>query len=102
MKQPNPSVKCQSCKGTGLAEMADSLAETLGRFKAKPLSAHDLYDPDAGVTINAMNNRLEKLRVAGFLSRNRIGRHWFYAKKGGAAQRKTQPKKAAGNPIPFL
>lgn len=33
-----------------------------------------------GISVNAINNRLEKLRVMGFVSRTREGKFWRYSK----------------------
>lgn len=85
-KQPHLT-KCPTCKGTGTVELEGALLETLSKFKTPKtrLSANDLHDPGAGITKNAMNNRLEKLRKMDLLGRERAGRVWTYYKPDGEA-----------------
>lgn len=77
---------CPTCQGTGKVELEGALRETLARFTSKSLrlSANDLHEPSSGITKNAMNNRVEKLRRMGLLSRTRAGRVWIYSRADGA------------------
>jgi hypothetical protein len=91
-KQPHLT-KCPTCKGSGTVELEGALLETLSRFKTPKtrLSANDLHDPASGITKNAMNNRLEKLRKMDLLGRERAGRVWTYYKPDGEAPAAAQP-----------
>lgn len=71
--------QCTSCRGTGKVSLEGALLDTLSKFSGKTrLTCADLHDPGRGVTKNATNNRLEKLRGFGLLLRERKGREWSY------------------------
>lgn len=75
-----PNVACQKCNGTGQIAMSDELLATLQAVDRRS-SVEDVIK-----TIGwkhhptAINNRLEFLREAGFVTRAREGRQWIYSK----------------------
>lgn len=74
-------VTCPKCCGTGLAEIDESLLETLTRIKmrkSKSAVAEELRWNTDGVTINAVSNRLKKLLQLGLVTRKRKGKYWIY------------------------
>lgn len=73
-----PITTCQECNGTGKAQLSEPLTETLSYLGRRHLHAAQLQIP--GVTPNAINNRLEKLRELGFVQRVRQGRFMIYSR----------------------
>lgn len=75
-----PNIACQKCEGTGQVAMSDELLATL-QAVGRHSSVEDVikkvgwkHHP------TAINNRLEFLRDAGFVTRTREGRAWIYSK----------------------
>lgn len=81
MKQMNPILTpCSTCNGTGQVALAASQVELLGRFKkGQRMSVRAVHALQPGGTVNALNNRLEKLRSHGLLIRERDGREFLYS-----------------------
>lgn len=74
-------IACDKCGGRGIVELSDSLDETLSLVpKRGTISAHELAAKIPGITANAQNNRLEKLRALGFVTRTRAGKFWRYSR----------------------
>ena len=75
-----PRVACSACDGTGATTLVPSLFRVLKMLhKRGPSTATDLVRIEA-IAHTAMNNRLEKLRLLGLVTRNRVdGRSWEYS-----------------------
>lgn len=71
--------KCRRCCGTGVEPLTDAYTRTLALFSSADveLTAAGVAHYDA-CTPNAANNRLEKLRDRGLLTRTKDGRQWAY------------------------
>lgn len=79
MKKP-PRMKCEECNGEGSVELKPELAETLAHFVPQAmLTAAEIHKRDPKHKQTAINNRLEKLRLANFLERQKRGRFWKYS-----------------------
>lgn len=76
-----PMIQCTHCAGRGTVELPERLQETLNAV-GRGCTTDDLQRKIPAVTPTAQNNRLEMLRNLGFLTRNRVGKFWFYAKTG--------------------
>lgn len=62
-------------------ELQEPLLETLKLIpKTGATTAHKLAARIHGVSSNAQNNRLERLRKLGFLTRHREGKFWMYSR----------------------
>jgi hypothetical protein len=75
-------IVCASCDGAGKTPLPDELQTTLDMFAGKArFTAADLHTKaQDSVSVNAMNNRVERLRGLGLLTRSRQGRNWLYAR----------------------
>jgi hypothetical protein len=74
-------ITCDKCNGSGHMELPEALAETLDSIPRRgTVTAFYLHGKLPGVTPNAQNNRLEKLRELGFLKRERSGKFWLYSR----------------------
>lgn len=75
-------VECDQCNGTGSMPLQEALKETLEQVPRgfKGITSYDLRQRIPGISPNAQNNRLEKLRKAGFVSRHRDGKFWRYCR----------------------
>lgn len=73
---------CPECHGTGARPLPEHLAETIRLFargqKRIASEVHKALKLD--VTVSAMNARLEDLRKAGLLKRERKGKTWVYSR----------------------
>lgn len=81
MKRRTPQIPCDTCDGRGTVDLDGVLAETLAMFlkRSTRLTAHDIAPQLKGeVKTTAVNNRLEKLRILGFLHREKCGRFQVY------------------------
>lgn len=75
----DPTMPCPKCDGKGTCSLPTVLRETLDSFGSRSiLSAVNLVEASKAVTHSALNNRLEKLRTLGFLTRERDGKLWKY------------------------
>lgn len=75
-----PEMECQACGGSGKQSLSDELFSTfqaIGHGATAETILKKLTD-EVGTT--AINNRLERLRAAGFLTRTKIGKFWRYSK----------------------
>lgn len=78
---------CGRCGGTGTMPMPEWLSETLALIPRKSaVTTADIGRKIPGVTRNAQNNRLECLRLLGFVSRERRGKFWLYRKTSAQKQ----------------
>jgi hypothetical protein len=81
---PSPSMPCPKCKGTGRAELSEALHATLsfvrqsGTCSAAQLSQAMNSVGKYQFHPTAYNNRLEELRRAGLVVRERFGKTWLY------------------------
>ena len=78
MKQ---KIKCRRCDGKGEVELDALLAGTLHILKELKLAtAYDFWhDHDTeNISITAFNKRLERLRHAGLVKREKRGKAWAY------------------------
>ena len=84
-RRSNPAVRvpCSSCGGTGHVPLVPSLSETLDALRDGPRTAESLAHELNVWNTTAMNNRLEKLRALGLVSRVRVVRGYVYAARGG-------------------
>lgn len=82
MSKPT-EIKCNSCGGTGTVEMPEELTETLSMFRGKVCySAAELSEKTGGrVKHTAFNRRLERLRELRMITRERIGKTFYYSRK---------------------
>lgn len=75
-----PTVACAHCDGTGRVPLVPSLAMTLIRLRAMGPTRPGALARSLGTGSTAMNNRLEKLRALGLVTRERHPqRGWIYA-----------------------
>jgi hypothetical protein len=82
-KSPKPAVHihCSRCEGTGRVPLVPSLDETLRALARGPRTPSELSDA-LDVPGTAMNNRLEKLRALGLVTRwHAVSRGYVYAAK---------------------
>jgi len=76
-----PSILCPSCSGSGRSPLPEHLAETFALIPRRGSTcAEKLHDQLPGASPNAQNNRLEKLRALGLVSRVRDGKRWKYSR----------------------
>lgn len=62
-------------------QLPEPLAETIGLIpKNGTITAHEIHQQIDGVSPNAQNNRLERLRALGFVKRARFGKFWRYSR----------------------
>jgi len=75
-----PLAKCPKCKGTGVAQIAITLAITYARFaNGSRLSALMVHQQGAeGKTVNGVYCRLNMLFNLGLLEKEKEGRVWYY------------------------
>jgi len=80
MKQQRPKVTCPECGGYGEVDMPEPYWQVLGILRAGGgRTAGELAEKIGnGIRVTAVNNRLEWLRAAGFVRREREGRNWRY------------------------
>ncbi len=80
-KKTPTMIECPTCKTPAKVPLGDELQATLDRIKPKmAFTAAQLHEKSKDcVSVNAMNNRLEKLRELSLLTRTRRGRNWLYA-----------------------
>lgn len=73
-------ITCDKCEGKGTMEMPEGLLETLALIPKKAgVTTEEIHGKIPGITRNAQNNRLEKLRALGFVKRIREGKFWRYS-----------------------
>lgn len=79
-----PRIICPTCHSSGTILLGDAHFETLQKFKhQKQWTAPGLHKVATdGVTVGAINNRMEDLRKLGFLGRTRSGKVWIYFRTG--------------------
>lgn len=78
-KQMNPPlVTCHTCHGSGQEKLQEGLLETLQSLGKSEAAACEIVAE--GVSVNAVNNRLERLRAMGFVKRRRAGKFWLYSR----------------------
>ncbi len=81
-----PKIKCRECGGKGKVEMPEELWIVLFSLDGHPMTAAEvlegLNNMGEYISVNAVNNRLERLRKFGFLVRKKRGRSWVYQEKG--------------------
>lgn len=74
-----PVMPCPTCQTEGYIALSDGLEFTLNEVVSTPwVSASELLDRHTGISVTAINNRLEHLRELGFLIRQRRGKSWIY------------------------
>jgi predicted transcriptional regulator len=71
------TITCTTCDGKGIMPLPESLAQTLSEMRGKTTS-EKLAKKIPGVSRNAQNNRLEKLRRLNLVTRERHGKEWIY------------------------
>ncbi len=72
---------CDKCNGSGRIALSEHLQETLSLVqRGSNLCADDLHEILPNITRNAQNNRLERLRGLGLLTRTRHGKFWRYSR----------------------
>jgi len=72
---------CPTCNGHGESPLPEHLAETFALIpKRGSTCAEALHEQLPGASPNAQNNRLEKLRALGLVSRVRDGKRWKYSR----------------------
>lgn len=79
------NIRCTHCDGTGFVDIPFELKVALSYVKAnKNATARGLYSISTGETITrtAANQRLERLRRAGLVTRQLSGREYVYSLKG--------------------
>lgn len=64
-----PLIKCECCNGTGKEEIADHLWRTLKQIMARKVPTSRAELEEAGITPNAINNRLIWLEKRGLIKR---------------------------------
>lgn len=70
---------CPRCGGSGEIELPLDLLEIFSKIsKSGKATARALHADLTGITCSAVNNKLERLRKAGFVTRQRDGRAWYY------------------------
>lgn len=76
----SPTIRCKACNGTGNAPLGDELKTTLALFgRHSFFTAKQVHDDTIEkLSLPAINNRLETLRRAGLLGREKQGRAWRY------------------------
>lgn len=73
------TIPCEVCGGTGKRPLHESLRQTLSALPKKGfVVAQDLKF--SGVGTNGVNNRLERLREFGFVTREKFGKYWRYSR----------------------
>lgn len=73
------NARCPKCGGTGTVQMGDGYAGVLDALrKCGPKTVRELAFIFPRVRATAMNNRLEYLRAAGLVKREREGIAWIY------------------------
>jgi len=77
------TIPCPKCNGSGRVFLPCLLNAVRQRLRGGR-TAPELLDQFPGVGVTALNNRLEKLRALGLVTRKREGRAWRYwaAKRG--------------------
>lgn len=81
----HPTITCHHCEGSGRIELPDSLLNVLFTFRGLSGVTRNAGDVHAMLSryestgIRSVNNRLERLRKAGFLTRARHGKFWRYS-----------------------
>lgn len=88
-----PSMKhlidCPGCEGSGKVELHEHLRETLDWIPSRgATSAYELLNehPHVGQP-SAFNNRLERLRGLGLVTRQRHGKTWLYSRAIAATKK---------------
>lgn len=77
-------IPCPECHGKGEVPLPEWAVEVMALFKPKnaELTSEQVSEKTGDeVTLNAINNRLERLRDLHFLKRRRVGKWWHYSKK---------------------
>lgn len=75
-------VQCDTCEGTGKTPLSEHLKNTLALVGRKGRTAEQIRAASgetAWTSINAFNNRLEKLRALGLVGRHREGKFYYYS-----------------------
>lgn len=76
-----PEIKCPECKGSGRIRLPIFLMQTLYMIpKGGSVTATELAKTHRDVAATAFNNRLERLRLLGFATRERDGKFWRYSR----------------------
>lgn len=88
-----PSIKCPECAGVGTVPLPEHLEQTLAALGGRTKPAE--YLSGAGLTINAISNRLADLLKLGLVTRHKEGRQWFYR-----AARKAKPSESNKPQVP--
>lgn len=67
---PSEEITCPRCSGRGVIPLSEELQETLSALRALAVTKSHLTAPvlamQLGITTSAANNRLNKLKAAGF------------------------------------
>ncbi len=72
-------ISCNYCGGSSKIPLPRHLEKTLRVLMRKECTSEDVRRAvGKGVTRNAMNNRLEDLRMYGFVQRTKRGKEWVY------------------------
>jgi len=78
--KPRPKIKCRKCNGKGRVELDPILFGTLHVLtEFKSATAQHFFDElkEANISITAYNKRLERLRKAGLVKRQRDKKTWY-------------------------
>lgn len=80
---------CRKCDGTGQVPLDPSLEAALSALSKFPNSTSPhlhakMFSGGTALSINAINNRLEKLRSMNLVGRRKSGIAWEYSVKKGA------------------
>lgn len=78
-----PLVPCLCCNGSGKMQLPSSLWDTLLALKRRrnAHAAELLPFINDEVDATAINNRLERLRALGFVTRRKRSKFWIYSPK---------------------
>lgn len=75
-------ITCDHCRGKGQIPLHESLAATLKFVRNGRRTAEQIHaaSGEAGfIAVTAINNRLERLRSYGLVTRHREGKYFHYA-----------------------
>jgi hypothetical protein len=83
MQMKQTLIKCGKCDGNGKVALDPALAETLTALISNPESTAPqlremMFSGKPYPSVNAVNNRLEKLRKLGMIDRRKLGIAWEY------------------------
>ncbi len=83
---------CRACHGTGRVDLPPSLQQALDFVRLEgSCTARELHLVMPDTTQTAANNRLEKLRELGWVTRTRaLGRGWVYTLVGEKREKRTR------------